>query len=96
VLDLTVEELAPNSVIVRWREPDDGGSMISGYSIERRGGLHQQWQSFANVEPWRNEIQIDAETAVGGIPHLLRICAKNVVGSGPWSIEEVNTLFYQQ
>lgn len=75
-----VTEVTKNSVRLAWqRPPYDGGSKISGYSVERREARGDRWvkANFTNI--------IEMGFSVSGLnqdeSYEFRVYAKNAVGS---------------
>lgn len=78
--NVRISEVTKNSVSLSWqRPPYDGGSKITGYSVERRDGSNGRWvkANFTNI--------IELGFTVSGLnqdeSYEFRVYAKNAVGS---------------
>ena len=78
--NVQVTEVTKNSVCLAWqRPPYDGGSKITGYSVEMRDGPKGRWvkANFTNI--------IDMGFTVSGLTqdgsYEFRVYAKNTIGS---------------
>lgn len=78
ILDITA-----NSMVVTWKEPNDNGSPIQGYWVEKREINSTHW---ARVN--RNLIdalEVKVEGLLEGLTYIFRVSAENVAGCGKFS-----------
>jgi titin len=78
----------PASVELSWTEPDDGGSAITGYDVQRRapGGT---WEDLA--ADLTQPDHVDTDVLPGETWHY-QVRATNAEGDGAWSNEAVATV----
>lgn len=75
-----VTEVSKTSVSLAWqRPPYDGGSKITGYSVERRDAPNGRWvkANFTNII----ELMFTVSGLSQGETYEFRVFAKNAVGS---------------
>ena len=74
--------MTEESVSLKWDEPnDDGGSSISGYVLEQRGGPSRMWQAVKTQE----DLEFTVTALKEGAAYDFRVAAKNEVGQGPFA-----------
>lgn len=72
------------AVDLSWALPDDGGSPILRYAVERRVGSGA-WGDRVTIEPPTTATTISGLT--NDTTYGFRVSAENTVGAGPWSSE---------
>jgi hypothetical protein len=80
----TADSTNPEQATVRWTAPNDGGSPITGYTVEQsaNGG---PWTA-ANIDPATGTTTTRTVTGLtNGIPYTFRVAAVNAVGTGNFS-----------
>lgn len=80
--DLTLTSVTEDSVSLQWSEPeDDGGSVVTGYTVERRESSRTSWTNGMDTT--------DQHITVTGLTenktYMLRVAAKNDIGTGPFA-----------
>lgn len=78
-----IMDITANSMVVTWNEPNDNGSPIQGYWVEKREINSTHW---ARVN--RNIIdalEVKVEGLLEGLTYIFRVCAENVAGCGKFS-----------
>ena len=71
---------ADDIVRVRWLEPDNGGSPITGYKVFRKAGASGGTVLFASVPP--TQLMVEDSTAAAGVDYLYSVVATNAEGDG--------------
>lgn len=81
----TVTEVTADSMIVNWEEPEyDGGSMVTGYWLERKETTSKRWTR-VNRDPIRIMPLGVSHTVTGlieGSVYQFRVIAINAAGCG--------------
>ena len=96
VTDMTVEQTGPNCriLVVRWTEPDDGGSSITSYEVRVRAypadATPYEWEIPGEVGTPRtflNRRFVVSRDVSEPEKHVLdfEVRARNSFGEGPWS-----------
>lgn len=81
---LTTVSQSSSSISFTWSAPtDDGGSPITGYTVEHSFGADGPWQGTATTTNTAHEFTgLSADNQ-----YYIRIRATNAVGSGPWYLD---------
>ncbi|NXG11373.1 TITIN protein, partial [Sakesphorus luctuosus] len=78
-----VEDVTSNSMLVKWNEPKDNGSPITGYWIEKREINSTHWARVnRNLV---NALEVKVEGLLEGLTYIFRVCAENAAGPGKFS-----------
>ncbi|NXC56464.1 TITIN protein, partial [Aleadryas rufinucha] len=78
-----VEDVTSNSMLVKWNEPKDNGSPITGYWIEKREINSTHWARVnRNLV---NALELKVEGLLEGLTYIFRVCAENAAGPGKFS-----------
>ena len=88
--NFTVKNIAATTLSLSWSPPlSDGGSDITGYTVEKREGNRRMWQSIGTSMP----TDFDVTGLYRGQPvQLPRVIAENVVGpSEPVELRDMVT-----
>ena len=87
-LNLHVKEVNKEYVVLVWDTPkSDGGSPITGYTIEKADTKRNNFTSAGTVEP--DSRQIKATKLIEGTEYLFRVFSENVIGlSEPATLTE--------
>ncbi|XP_076763547.1 neogenin protein frazzled [Xylocopa sonorina] len=82
--NVTVEQISPTSIIIRWEPPMEGqNGIITGYKIRyRRHDRGSQPVTITTEGNQRSRVITGLEKHV---VYQVRICALNVNGTGPWT-----------
>lgn len=82
VVNIVEKRATPSEISVAWLDPDDGGSEISKYEIERRSGSYLS--NFAQIKSTAEPKFTDTDVEPGKT-YTYRIAAVNPIGRGEWS-----------
>lgn len=78
--DLKVGEIQKESISISWQKPeDDGGSPITGYTIEKRDAKKTSWSSAGKCKP--DELNFTITKLIEGNDYHIRVCAVNDIGT---------------
>lgn len=70
-------------MLVTWTEPNDHGSPIEGYWVEKREINSTHWARVnRTMVP---DLEINVEGLLEGLTYIFRVCAENVAGPGKFS-----------
>ena len=79
--NLLVKDITGNSMHLRWSPPpEDGGSPVTGYIVEKKEGNKRMWQSVTTTEADETEFQV--ANLFEGNSYAFRVTAENKVGQG--------------
>jgi len=77
-------DVSRKSITLRWNEPDDGGSSILGYWLEKKEKSSTRWSRVSRDMIRTREHQIDSGL-VERSTYQFRVCAENAAGCGRFS-----------
>lgn len=70
-------------MVVTWNEPNDNGSPIQGYWVEKREVNSTHWARVnRTIIP---DLEISVLGLLEGMTYIFRVCAENVAGPGKFS-----------
>lgn len=79
----TIDDVTANSMVVSWEAPNDNGSEIQGYWLEKREINSTRWTRVnRNLIP---DLEMDVQGLIEGLTYLFRVAAENVAGPGKFS-----------
>jgi len=78
---VAVEDVTPKSCTIKWKAPDsDGGSPITGYTVEMQMGTSTRWTK-VNKSPV-SKCQLDIKDLIEFNEYVFRVTAENEAGPG--------------
>ena len=80
---ITSTTAGDGEVAITWSEPSDGGSSITGYTVEYSSASNFASSTTANVSASPRQLTIGALS--NGTSYYFRVLARNAVGSGSYS-----------
>ena len=80
----TVTDVTRKSMKIKWNEPQDGGSTIVGYWLEKKDSSSSRWNKACRELVRKTEFQLSAGL-IEGTTYQFRVCAVNDAGSGKFS-----------
>ena len=80
----TVSDITRKSMIIKWNEPQDGGSTIAGYWLEKKDSSSTRWSKTCRELIRKTEYQLSTGLAEGAT-YQFRVCAENEGGLGKFS-----------
>ena len=83
--NVRVTEFSKDYMIVTWDVPEtDGGSPITGYSLEKRDITRSSCMNVENVSA--NVLRVKATKLIEGKEYVFQVCAENSIGVSDWAI----------
>jgi len=78
-----IKDVTASSMRVTWIEPNDNGSPIEGYWVEKREINSTHWARVnRTMVP---DLEINVEGLLEGLTYIFRVSAENVAGPGKFS-----------
>lgn len=78
-----IVDVTSNSMVVTWNDPNDNGSPIQGYWVEKREINSTHWARVnRTIVP---DLEITVLGLLEGMTYIFRVCAENVAGPGKFS-----------
>ena len=83
-VNLKVKEIYKDYIVMTWEAPkDDGGSPITGYTIEKKDTRKTSFMSAGSTDGSTYEFKITK--LVEGNEYDIQVCAVNAIGDGPFA-----------
>ena len=80
--NLAVENVTATRCVVLWDRPvSDGGSPITGYTVERKSQYNARWTKVNKVPV--TDLELEITDLVEGTDYEFRVIAENKAGAGP-------------
>ena len=79
-----VVDVSRKSMTIKWNEPQDGGSTIVGYWLEKKDSSSSRWNKACRELVRKTEYQLSTGL-LEGITYQFRVCAENDAGPGKFS-----------
>lgn len=78
-----IDDVTAHSMVVSWEPPNDKGSPILGYWLEKREINSTRWSRVnRNLHP---DTEINVEGLLEGLTYIFRVAAENQAGPGKFS-----------
>jgi hypothetical protein len=83
-LKLRVKEVSKDYVVVAWDVPEnDGGSPITGYTVEKKDVKKTSFMNAGRVDA--NSLEMKVNKLVEGNEYYFRVAAENAIGESDWA-----------
>lgn len=79
---IAVTDVQRNSISIKWEPPkDDGGSPVTGYTVEKREASSSLWTKVSKVDEFTTQLKVGNLTEK--TEYYFRVTAENKIGKGP-------------